>query len=756
MKQLSSLKYALLALVIAAVFLPTAKPASASTYRELGDVTAACFIPDSREIAVATQTEIIFLTESGENAKVGSGETATNKPSVSLSGATAIASAGEVLYAVVGDDLYSSTNVSSPIKSGVTLLASYGDALYYYAGNELFSKTNDVETPVLTSAGVTSIAAFSGGVYSLSDGTIYLNGAAAYENVDYSAITFSNALYGLTASGEVVLVETNESVYSAKKIKSISPRGNGLILVTVKNEIYVYSNGETSLVTASASDENGFYSYPLDAEARLGKLYVADYSNDRVSIASTLGDKTTYEYLSVPRPSAVAVATDGAIYVASNSSVIKFAGNEKTVVRTFQSRVTDLFLSFDDVLYAVSGSSLYRADEQTPLATDVDGGAYSENGIITFGGQTVKRGNSTLATLPENVIAIAADVSGNAYALTSDGSTCKLYRVTSSGYELKRDDLPLGSSSVFVSRSSSPVGSFGDVVIADKSANDVIVLPAASVGVSPVATAPLPSEYDDDNSIFRFASAPTALLGSTDEADVRMTIPEGKRIIVLKYAFGYGLSHCAVESNSGELAYGYVFRSTLSDPLAYRTPISEYCTVYGGSVKLYSLPSKGSAVVLALEKNARLQMLDFPDCEWYKVKAESGATGYIPSATASVNAFVPDGERPQINGEIIAANGSSSAQAYLLEDGVYSPIIGVILPEGTKIEVAESFDSSQKYTAIRYYDDRLGTLSCYVLTDHVRFNGTSTVQVVAIVVAVATAVLLVALLIGLYSRRRKL
>ncbi len=313
MKKLSSLKYALLALVIAAVFLPTAKPASVATYRELGDVTAACFIPDSREIAVATQTEIIFLTESGENAKVGSGETATNKPSVSLGGATALASAGEVLYAVVGDDLYSSTNVSSPIKSGVTLLASYGDALYYYANGELYSRINDVETPVLTSAGVTSIAASSGGVYSLSDGRIYLNDAAAYENVDYSAITFSNALYGLTASGEVVLVETNESVYSAKKIKSISPRGDGLLLVTVKNEIYVYSNGETSLVTASASDEDGFYSYPLDAEARLGKLYVADYSNDRVSIASTLGDKTTYEYLSVPRPSAVAVATDGAI-----------------------------------------------------------------------------------------------------------------------------------------------------------------------------------------------------------------------------------------------------------------------------------------------------------------------------------------------------------------------------------------------------------------------------------------------------------
>ena len=252
------------------------------------------------------------------------------------------------------------------------------------------------------------------------------------------------------------------------------------------------------------------------------------------------------------------------------------------------------------------------------------------------------------------------------------------------------------------------------------------------------------------------------LYNSTDEADVATTLKKDERVIVLKYDFGYGYAYCAVENEREELIYGYAFRSTLTEPLAYVEPAGAYCVVYSDSVKLYSLPSKGSPVTKKLSKNDLLDMIAFPTCEWYRVKIDGEnendppIVGYVPVGTVSINSFVPDGDRPQINGEIIEYKGETDALTYLKTENGFEAIDGVALPAGTKIEVVEGFDTSVPYTQIRYYDDRLGTLTCYVKTVHVRFYSISTVQIIAIVVAALTFILLVLLLIRLYMRRRKI
>ncbi|MFR6640431.1 MAG: hypothetical protein ACLUSP_03060 [Christensenellales bacterium] len=178
--------------------------------------------------------------------------------------------------------------------------------------------------------------------------------------------------------------------------------------------------------------------------------------------------------------------------------------------------------------------------------------------------------------------------------------------------------------------------------------------------------------------------------------------------------------------------------------------------VYSDSVKLYSLPSKGSEVVKEKKPENDLLICLLSDVRVVQSETSDGTIGYVPVGTVSINSFVPDGDRPQINGEIIEYNGETDALTYLKTANGYEAIDGVTLPAGTKIEVVEGFDTSVPYTQIRYYDDRLGTLTCYVKTVHVRFYSISTVQIIAIVVAALTFILLVLLLIRLYMRRRKI
>ena len=89
-------------------------------------------------------------------------------------------------------------------------------------------------------------------------------------------------------------------------------------------------------------------------------------------------------------------------------------------------------------------------------------------------------------------------------------------------------------------------------------------------------------------------------------------------------------------------------------------------------------------------------------------------------------------------------------------DGSYSEIEQSFLLTGTKVEVVGAFDTSEKYTQIKYFDDRLGTCSCYVETVYIDYNNVSVVQIVAIIIAVITAILLVLLLVRIYMKKRKI
>ena len=113
-----------------------------------------------------------------------------------------------------------------------------------------------------------------------------------------------------------------------------------------------------------------------------------------------------------------------------------------------------------------------------------------------------------------------------------------------------------------------------------------------------------------------------------------------------------------------------------------------------------------------LPKDTMVSLLNFADyvsagTRWYFAQLEDGTRGYIPASAVSVRNFIPDGIRPQYNAVIKSYNGSVGAKVYALTDGNYEEIENSFLLTGTKIEVVGAFDTSEKYTEIKYFDERL-------------------------------------------------
>ena len=162
-----------------------------------------------------------------------------------------------------------------------------------------------------------------------------------------------------------------------------------------------------------------------------------------------------------------------------------------------------------------------------------------------------------------------------------------------------------------------------------------------------------------------------------------------------------------------------------------------------------------------MPKGTELTLLPFADYEsssgeWYKAMDGDGKVGFVLASTVSVRGFIPDGIRPQYNGEIISYKNSVGAEVFIKTDNGMQKVEGLFLPVGTKVQVLEPFDSSEKYSKVIFYDEELGSFEAFVKTVYLDYNGFSLVQVIAIVIIVVTVILLTVLLVRIHQKHRKI
>lgn len=643
-------------------------------------------------------------------------------------------------YSPDGKDLTGTYNAKGKIKG----LAAAGGKIYYSVQNGAYADVYEADGEAPAFTGIRSDGRIFGG------------------NRLYSVLRTGN-ICAVDESGEAALTEN-------RYVAAGFAYGDKVYYATDIGELFYLEGGRETLIAASESGETGFYSHPKWAAARMGRLLVCDYLNDRLAIISSEG-KTSY--IKLLRPTSVCVDNKGEIYVShSGNKITRISADLTDTLDTYQTdaAVKGLYTGNDNSLYALCGSrlTLVAGGAMTDV-TDITAACASAGGDTVYVSKTdgvYGLDGSAVFRTDERILSMAADAAGNFFmAVDRSGSSAVIRRAPDGNTSEILSGLESNEITVTISRAAAGGAGYGDLIITDAKTSRIRFIGAKDAGVvMQISAQPELKPYDEEN-VIRSALNACGLYSSLNETEITSRVPAGALLIAAKY-------NVAEDANFSYVFYedpltkaftgGFVFKSNLSEPLAAVDPPAASGVLYASSANLYELPSLQSEKLKeGLAKNTEVSLLPFADynvtgTDWYRVRLSDGTHGYLPAKSVSVRHFIPDAVRPQYNAEIISVKESVGAQAYYEKDGEYIPIDDAFLLVGTKVEVVGAFDTSEKYTKIRYFDEKLGTCECYAETIYIDYNNISVVQIIAIVLAVITFILLVIMLLRLYMKKRKL
>ncbi len=547
-------------------------------------------------------------------------------------------------------------------------------------------------------------------------------------------------------------------------------------------------------IVASADGAHGFFDLPSAAAVKNSVMYVADTLNDRVAM---YGSELTYFEKDFIAPVSVASDSTGALYVAhSYNKVDIFDSNlEKTSSVAIEGVISQIAVNADKELFILSDSGLWvKRQNADPVhypdssfkAIALSAGRDDLYALTQTNVVKLNAGDALTQTVhcPADpaTVSFAVDLDGTVFALSKTylRKTVVSDSVQSVDYRLCAGSAPysLGADKghVILSTVQNKFIGYNAIVIVDSHKHRVFTADGKALGAKLIDDDYyVPDIVDDDypgyygEGLIRVALYDTPVFDKPMETPSSYTIAKDRKVIVPQYELEDSKEYSLILIDNlatGKLIQGYVYKNSLSDPLPYEAPPAEVGTVYSNATPVYKWPSPNSEIVRgfgALERQTQFEMLDFVksyhddyDNLWYRIRISDLYEGYILASNLSVLDYEPIFIRPAYNAEVVSYNGSSSAQAYELRDGVYTPI-DVFFPTGTQLEVVGAFDTSEHYTEVKYLDPDLGTLTCYVETVYLKYNGTNIVLIVAIIVIVIT-VILAAIIIGrmVYLKRKRL
>lgn len=547
---------------------------------------------------------------------------------------------------------------------------------------------------------------------------------------------------------------------------------------------------EFTPLVAAANDSNGFFDMPSSAAAKNSTLYVADTVNDRIV---AYGSDYAVVKDGIDRPVSVACDSTGTIYAAYGYNKVTTAVGDRQVDFSVGGAIEQLVVNSDKVLYVSASDGLYRYDG---AATKIGGpfkaitlGVGKENLYALTDSKVVKLdySNGALAqndycNAPSDALSIAVDLKGNVFILSRETVT----RVSADGktdsFALTLDGEPysLGSASgeLILGAIDNKYISYGGAVIVDTYKHRVFTADGSANGLDvklvddgyevPDVSGNKPDFYGDG--LIRTVLYETPVFSLPAETPAVYTVAEGRKVIVPYYELDDAREYSLIlvdDIENGKLIQGYVYKDALSEPLPYSDPPVSVGSIYTNATPIYKWPSPNSQALDgygAEHRGTNYTLLPFVnqyrddyDNLWYKVSVDGGE-GYILSVNLSLMHYDPVFIRPAYNAEIVSVDGSEYTPAYMYDEQTeqYAQI-ATTFPTGTKVEVVGVFDTSEKYTLVKYLDEKFGTLTCYVPTEYIKYTGVNIVPIIAGVV-IAITLILAAIIIGrvVYLNKKRL
>lgn len=548
---------------------------------------------------------------------------------------------------------------------------------------------------------------------------------------------------------------------------------------------------------ASASAQSGFYDMPYAAVTRKNEAVIADHRNDRVMRVTDSAIKEL-EYPFV-RPTGAAIDDYGKIYVSHRINLIDVFDASGTHVRTLETddEILDIFTDSMDEVYVRTAKGVFTLSENG--LTALYEGAVQAVSVMPESRSIYVYTAGSISLLSEGALQKVADISCDAvdfavdidrsfYVLAQSGMIYKYaasdsYAETLTPVRYEGHAISDGARRITLSTIRNGLIDYGDLLVTDTKAHAVKVIDAEAFAVKIIDdTVTPPVDADDDTpngitdqSLIFQALEDISVYELPRDMSPFYTIEKGRKIIVPAYdlAESDAYSYVLVEDPQTEtLLAGYVRKQRLpeSSRLPYVQPPNALGTVQNDHTTIYKWPSMYAAPIEGyrdLSKGTDVKLLHFVTSfiddsgfRWYRVEVNEGTgEGYVYASNLSINHYQPIFIRPQYNATIQATEMSQTAQLYLTDDS--GAFIGIEneppLAAGTRVEVVGAFDPSSEYTHIKYFDETLGTLDCFVRTEHLKYNGVSAMQVIVFVlIAVAVAVLVILVVHHFAVRRKKI
>lgn len=671
-----------------------------------------------------------------------------------------------------------------PIVEASTVAIMNG-AVYVGVDSSVFSgNKQDICRVNTTSGALSSVVMQSDNIYSLT--------AADSSEILYTVTR--NKICGYASSGGGLSVRHVAPDSQTVKIFAYSDNVYSIDALGALHEFSV-DLARDNVLLASASDIDGFFNMPTSVAVKNSTLYVADYVNGRTAIYGK-----TYGKISVDSPISIACDASGNVYAAYDSNKVRIISSDATPVTVGNGTIRQIAVDADERVYILADDGLYLSDSGS-AAKKISDKRYK---AITLGigreelyaldGASVKKltvsdgkaSETEYCDASANAFSIAVDLNGNVFALSVDGitRTARGGSAPSETYGLSVGGVPyrLGFSSgqILLSTVKNSYVEYGDIIIVDTYKHRVyttggkadileVELIDDNYSVPDIVGGKSPTRTEKTSGLIRVALTDMEVFSLPMETPSVYTVAKGRNVIVPQYDLADTREYALIlidDLETGKLIQGYVHKNALSEPLPYVEPPSKDGTVYNSATPVYMWPSPNANTVAgysAVERSTKFTVLDFVNAYrddyghlWYRISISGGYEGFILGANLSMMNYEPVFIRPAYDAEIISYKGSTSAPTYTLDDGKYVEL-SVRLDTGTQVEIVGAFDSSERYTQIKYLDPELGTLTCYVETVYLKYNGVNIVLIVAVVVIIIT-VIIAAIVIWrvIYLKRRRL
>ena len=614
--------------------------------------------------------------------------------------------------------------------------------------------------------------------------------------------------YALTGTKQDDTLLTVQHTWRTNDTVALSANGDDVYGISQSKSVFRLDgfSARTELL-ASAYGDVGFYRQNGGIASRKQTVAVADERNDRIQL---LRENAT-DIISVSAPKDVAIDNAGNIFAVHGSTLSVFDANGKplrslpdlsgvlTVAVALDTRNNAYVLGSNGQVYRIAADAAVFSPDGMPSGivaigvSDEDGllAARADNAVLC-----VKNGQTgTLFTAAAKIADVCTDAVGDIYVLTADGNIEKHVKKNGYALSLSHGFSFVHATSLAVNTAQFPQSarlpiSYGDLLVSDTGAHAVSAVPRALLDVNAGIDVDKPADSVED--IEWDATKPHAgilyrvhaceLYAQTAEIGYIAALPEGTTVIIPKYdpaALYQRIVTDDTRTDGKKPLVGYVAQSFIDRQIPYGDAPAVKCYQNGANVKIYTLPTRyaptlpytftdKTAFTLCSFAYTNDKVYGYTDNYagadawlWCRIRCTVGEKtyeGYIPGYAVSLFGEHPDDRyvMPRINAHVVA----HEAVLYEKIDGKMTEVTDpsfAPLKKGTGVEVVGTFDSSEKYTLIKYYhSDAVGTMTFYVRTSTLKHSGINRVAVVAIVIVAVTVLLGIALTARfLYVKRTK-